>query len=51
MVCGWRTSTRWFGLYGVDTATADERAEFLTRVRSGMTRPRHRATMTPRPRT
>jgi NAD(P)H dehydrogenase (quinone) len=46
MVCGWRTSTRWVALYGVDTATADERAAFLTRIRSAMTPLRRRATGT-----
>ena len=29
---GWRTRTTWLGLYGMDTATAGERQEFLGRV-------------------
>lgn len=40
MVCGWRTATRWFGLYGVDTATEAERAAFLARIESGVARRR-----------
>jgi NAD(P)H dehydrogenase (quinone) len=32
-VCGLRCRSRWFGLYAIDTATADERAAFLDRVR------------------
>lgn len=40
MVCGWRTATRWFGLYGVDTATDAERAAFLARIESGVARRR-----------
>jgi len=32
MSCGFRARPRWYGLYAVDTSTADERAEFLGRV-------------------
>lgn len=32
LACGRRTSRRWFGLYGIDTATDDERAEFAARI-------------------
>ena len=28
---GLRTRSRWLGLYGIDTSTADDRAEFLDR--------------------
>ncbi len=36
MNTGLRTSTHWLGLYGIDTATADERERFLTRVERRM---------------
>lgn len=32
MTCGLRTRCRWLGLYAIDTATADERAAFLSKV-------------------
>lgn len=32
MSCGWRTRTRWFGLYAVDTSSAAARTEFAARV-------------------
>jgi putative NADPH-quinone reductase len=38
MSCGWRTRTRWFALYGVDTSTVEERAAFLARVEEGLAR-------------
>ena len=36
MSCGVRARPRWFGLYGVDTATAGDRAAFLARVEREM---------------
>ena len=33
---GWRTRTRWLGLYAIDTATDSQRAAFLRRVREAM---------------
>jgi NAD(P)H dehydrogenase (quinone) len=32
MTCGWRTRCTWLALYAVDTSTAAERNEFLSRV-------------------
>lgn len=32
LACGRRTSCRWFGLYGIDTATGADRAEFAAMV-------------------
>lgn len=32
LACGRRTSCRWFGMYGVDTTTPNERTEFAARV-------------------
>jgi NAD(P)H dehydrogenase (quinone) len=32
MTCGWRTRTRWYGCYAIDTSTAGEREEFAARV-------------------
>lgn len=36
MSCGWRTRTEWHALYAIDTSTAEERCEFLTRVERRM---------------
>lgn len=33
---GWRTRTKWLGLYAIDTATTDEREAFLERVERTM---------------
>jgi putative NADPH-quinone reductase len=34
--CGFRVRTSWLGLYSIDTATQDERSEFLARVERNM---------------
>ena len=34
--CGMRTRTRWLGLYGIDTSTEDQRAEFAAHVEQAM---------------
>jgi NAD(P)H dehydrogenase (quinone) len=36
LVCGRRTSTSWFALYSVDTADPEQRAAFLTRIRTSL---------------
>jgi putative NADPH-quinone reductase len=38
LVCGRRTRTRWLGLYSIDTATAEQRFEFIDRVRRVLNR-------------
>jgi len=38
MSCGARTGTRWLGLYGMDTATATQRADFAATVERAMLR-------------
>ncbi len=38
MSCGWRTRTRWLGLYAIDTSTDAQRNEFLRRVRDELER-------------
>ena len=34
--CGWRTTTRWFGLYSFDSTTGVERADFAAAVERAM---------------
>lgn len=34
--CGFRARTRWFGLYAIDTSTAEQRTEFLAHVEQRM---------------
>lgn len=36
LACGWRARPRWLAMYRMDTASADERAEFLERVERRM---------------
>jgi NAD(P)H dehydrogenase (quinone) len=36
MSCGWRTRTRWYGCYAIDTSTPREREEFAARVEREM---------------
>ena len=38
MACGLRTRTKWFGLYGIDTASEPVRRQFLDRVETRMAR-------------
>jgi putative NADPH-quinone reductase len=36
MSCGWRARPRWYGLYGMDTSTVEDRRAFLERVEQRM---------------
>ena len=38
MACGFRTRTKWLGLYGIDTASEPVRHQFLDRIETTMAR-------------